>query len=174
MIVFAHLLGRDPTVCNRLQHSKLLLLVGQCEAGCTTLTKETTTWWHWCFNGKHASPVGESALTPNYRAQFLHIDLLWDGEAQNWEMWAKYNNKYTKSLDESKISCRTHALSKSYGKRDSTKYNPHSLSFKMGHEIGYFGRDGQKEAVFLVIAYTGSALQNIRKMTCFLSPQHSS
>lgn len=37
LIVFAHLLGQDPTVCNRLQHSKLLLLVGQCETECTTL-----------------------------------------------------------------------------------------------------------------------------------------
>lgn len=31
LIVFAHLLGRDPTVCNRLQRSKLLLLAGQNE-----------------------------------------------------------------------------------------------------------------------------------------------
>lgn len=37
LIVFAHLLGRDPVVCNRLQHSKLSLLVGQCEAECITL-----------------------------------------------------------------------------------------------------------------------------------------
>lgn len=36
-IVLAHLLGRDPTVWNRLQHSKLLLLVGRRETACITL-----------------------------------------------------------------------------------------------------------------------------------------
>lgn len=57
---------------------------------------------HGGSGASHASPMGETTLTPNYGAQFLHVDLLWEGESQNWEMWAKYHTKYTKSLDESK------------------------------------------------------------------------